>query len=109
MTSAVRCEAISSAFNVVKAATVFVTIMYSSMYQYLKQCFLTCSRCVSEVASSCDIPTRAGVGTGTGTGTDSFRPRRDVSSAVVDNVIQNAQPVNNFLDMMTEILGDENM
>ena len=37
------------------------------------------------------------------------RRRRDVSSAVVDNTIERAEPINNFLTMMSEILGDEDM
>ena len=37
------------------------------------------------------------------------RRRRDISSAVVDNVLQTAEPVNNFLKMASEVFGDDNM
>ena len=37
------------------------------------------------------------------------RRRRDISSAVVDNVLQTAEPVNNFLEMTSELFGDESM
>lgn len=40
---------------------------------------------------------------------DASRRRREVSSGVVDNMIKTAQPMDNFLQMMADIFGDEDM
>ena len=37
------------------------------------------------------------------------RKRREISSDVVDNLISSSEPVDNFLKMLTEILGDREM
>ena len=37
------------------------------------------------------------------------RRRRSISSAVVDNVINTAEPVDNFVAMTTEVFGVEQM
>ena len=54
---------------------------------------MTC-RCVIDAAFNCG---------------GGARRRRDVSSAVVDNVLQSAEPVNHFVEMMSEVFGDENL
>ena len=54
---------------------------------------MTC-RCVIDAAFNCG---------------DDARRRRDVSSAVVDNVMQSAEPVNHFVEMMSEVFGDDSL
>ncbi|XP_076092310.1 uncharacterized protein LOC143063814 [Mytilus galloprovincialis] len=54
----------------------------------------TAARCLVDVHYNCD---------------NSGRRRRDVSSEVVNNLLDSAKPVDNFLSMMQQILNDENM
>ncbi|KAL3847724.1 hypothetical protein ACJMK2_018620 [Sinanodonta woodiana] len=55
--------------------------------------FYTTIRCVIDISTNCG----------------SARRRRDISSEVVENMIQAAKPVDNFLKMMADIYGDEAM
>lgn len=50
-------------------------------------------RCLQDIAINCN----------------GGRERRDVSSEVVNNILTTARPINNFLQMVAEILGDEGM
>ncbi|XP_052092546.1 uncharacterized protein LOC127729013 [Mytilus californianus] len=54
----------------------------------------TAARCLVDVANDCE---------------NGGRRRRDVSSEVVNNLLDAAKPVDNFLSMMQQILNDENM
>ncbi|CAG2246405.1 unnamed protein product [Mytilus edulis] len=54
----------------------------------------TAARCLVDVHYNCD---------------NGGRRRRDVSSEVVNNLLDSAKPVDNFLSMMQQILNDENI
>ncbi|CAG2246399.1 unnamed protein product [Mytilus edulis] len=54
----------------------------------------TAARCLVDVYNNCE---------------NGGRRRRDVSSEVVNNLLDAAKPVDNFLSMMQQILNDENM
>ena len=51
-------------------------------------------RCVIDVIFNCD---------------GGARRRREISSGVVDNVLQTAQPVDNFLLMIADVFDDDDM
>ncbi|KAL3847722.1 hypothetical protein ACJMK2_018618 [Sinanodonta woodiana] len=73
------------------------TLITSCAIQYLP--YIGCALDVAEIVPVSSIKKACG----------SVRQRRDTSSEVVENLIQAAEPVDNFLNMMADIYGDEAM